>query len=348
MKAAIALFVLAIATAFAWLAWVPGSIDRGDAPAQASQQASTASSPSSTKPGTLPTLSPVAPRAPLKKSVFEDLVTVREYRALYDRLNGTPEGETPKGRLVMYELLRECANVTGGLPWPLARRRIPNNRDQFVAGLAMTDPRRERRIAAYEQFTADRCAGLGGITISGDELGRLLHAAADAGEPAARALEVEHDLWNARRGLGNTISDSQVQTLREAAATRDPEAIRIAGRVLSNSWNDYALRVGPDELPIEAKPFVNAWLVLSCEYGAPCGADTPRMQQMCAFQGHCDAQTFPEYLASYATSPHDATLLLQYRTLIRNAIESGDWSQIHVARGQPQGVDRQQFVPGPR
>lgn len=348
MKAAVAVFVLAIAAAFAWLAWTPEAVTDRAASVEAGKQASTSSSASSMKPGAVSTLSPAAPRAPLKKSVFEDLVTVREYRALYDRLNGTPEGETPKGRLVMYELLRECANVNGGLPWPLARRRIPDNREQFVAGLAAKDPRRERRIAAYEQFTAERCAGLGSITISGEELERLLHAAAAAGEPAAKALEVEHDLWNARRGLGNTISDSQVQTLQEAAATRDPEAIRIAGRVLSNSWKDYGLRVGPEELPIEARPFVNAWLVLSCEYGAPCGADTPRMQQLCALQGHCDAQTFPEYLANYATSPHDATMLLQYRTLIRNAIESGDWSQFRVLRGQPQGVDRQQFVPGPR
>jgi hypothetical protein len=189
------------------------------------------------------------------------------------------------------------------------------------------------------------------VSLSRDELLKLLRDSAAGGEPAARALVIEQDLWAARRtsvGNLNSISDAQVQALREAAGTRDPEAIRVAGRVLANGWHDYALRVGPEELPVEPRPFVNAWLVLACEYGAPCGADTPRMQQACAFQGYCDAQTYPDFLAYYGSTPHDSTLLMQYRNLVRAAIESGDWSQIRVVRGQPQASNRQTFIPGPR
>lgn len=224
------------------------------------------------------------------------------------------------------------------------------SREQFIAGLAPNDPQRERRIAAYDQFTVDRCKGLNEVTISQDELAKLLDDAAAAGEPAARALAVERDLWTARRGAGQKASptDGQIEAIEQAAASRDPEAVRVAGRVLGNNWTDYTLRVGPDELPVETRPFVYAFAVLACEYGAPCGADTLRMQQFCAFQGQCDAQSFPEWLANYGSSPHDASMLMQYRSLVRNAIETGDWSQFRVVRGQPAAYDRQMVVPGLR
>jgi hypothetical protein len=252
----------------------------------------------------------------------------------------------------MYEILRECGSITGGVPWPFNNRRWNQpKRDDFIGGIAMTDPQRGRRIAAYDKATTDRCTGLGNVTLSQDELFKLLRDAAAGGEPAAQALAVEQDLWAARHASGTRTaspSDSQIQALERAAGSRDPEAIRVAGRVLANGWSDYALRVGPEELPVEPRPFVNAWLVLACEYGAPCGVDTPRMLQACAFQGHCDAQSFPDYVAYYGSTPHDSTLLMQYRSIIRTAIETGDWSQLHILRGQPQGNNRTTFVPGPR
>ena len=56
--------------------------------------------------------------------------------------------------------------------------------------------------------------------------------------------------------------------------------------------------------------------MLACEYGQPCGADTPRMQQACALQGHCNAQSYPDYLYHYASTPHDSQMLATYRALL--------------------------------
>jgi hypothetical protein len=291
---------------------------------------------------------PVVP----KKTLFNEFVTSREYRGLYERLRDSPEGRTPHGRLVLYEILRECSGVTGDVPRQFNRGGwSARSRDEFVASIPVTDPAREKRIAAYQQFTADRCVGIDASRLSQDDLLQMLRESAGAGEPAAQALLIEHELWAARRGSGNNTaspSDAQLEALRQAVGSRDPEAIRVAGRVLANGWSDYALRIGPEQLPVEPRPFVNSWLVLACEYGAPCGADTPRMLQACAMQGYCDAQSFPEYLATYGTTIHDATMLMQYRGLVRSAIESGDWSQIQVLRGQPQGNSRPTFIPGPR
>ncbi|HET7729561.1 MAG TPA: hypothetical protein VFK48_05970, partial [Usitatibacter sp.] len=229
-------------------------------------------------------------------TLYGEFLKSKSHRALYDRLQGSPESYTPEGKLVLYELLRECATVTGGRrAW---RPSVPK-REDFVAGIAATDPMRDKRIAAFDAFTTDRCAGFEGVTIAQADLTKLLEESAAGGDPRARALAIEQELWRSRRSAGDgrtTLSDAQIDSLKQAVATRDPEAIRVAGRVMSNSWSDYALRLGAEQAPVEPKPFMNAWLVLACEYGAPCGADTPRMLQACALQGHCNADSYPDYL----------------------------------------------------
>lgn len=286
---------------------------------------------------------------PVKATLFNEYLGAKQYKALYDRLHGSPEGQTAEGRLVLYEILRNCANITEGKRWQW--KPSTPKRDDFVQGLAASDPQRDQRIAAYDGFTANHCAGFDNVTITQADLDRMLADAAAAGDPRARAMSIEQELAIARRNQGRdnaTISDGQIQSLKDALSSKDPEAIRVAGRVLSNSWHDYSLRVGPDQSPIEPRAFMNAWLVLACEYGQPCGSDTPRLQQACAFQGHCDAQNFPDYLYYYGSSPHDSQLLVQYRSLIQSAIETGDWSQIQVLRGLPPPTNRITFVPGPR
>ena len=286
---------------------------------------------------------------PVKATLFNEYLEARQYRNLYDRLRSSAEGQTAEGRLVLYELLRTCATVTEGKRYQW--KPTTPKREDFVAGIAATDPLRDRRIAAYDEFTANRCAGFDGVTITQSDLDRMLNDAAAGGDPRARAMAIEQEQSIARRTQGRdnaTISDAQIESLKQVLASKDPEAIRVAGRVLSNSWADYALRLGPDQQPVEPRAFMNAWLVLACEYGQPCGSDTPRLQQACALQGHCDAQNFPDYLYYYNSSPHDSQLLVQYRATLRQAIETGDWSPLVVMRGLPPVSNRINFLPGPR
>jgi hypothetical protein len=39
---------------------------------------------------------------------------------------------------------------------------------------------------------------------------------------------------------------------------------------------------------------------------------------------------------------------VQYRSVLRTAIETGNWSQVNVVRGLPPPPNRMTFVPGPR
>lgn len=355
-RLSLALATAAALAALAWLAWRPDTSNDAPAPQAAAPAEAVRRAPVTGVPGgvpgtrlTAPALVPAPAPAPVRATLFNEFLQAREYRVIYDRLKDSAEGETAEGRLVLWEILRNCATITEGRRYTW-RPPVPK-REDFLAGLAPGDPNRDRRIAAFDEFTANRCAGFEGVAITQPELDRVLASAAAAGDPRARALALEQDLWLQRRSQGRNavaLSDSHIDTLKQLAATRDPEAIRVAGRVMSNVWSDTALRIGPDQQPVEQRAFMNAWLVLACEFGQPCGADTPRMQQACALQGHCNAQTYPDYLFYYASSPHESQVLSQYRAILRQAIDTGDWSQFSVQRGLPTPASRITFIPGPR
>src|SRR4029078_100052 len=93
------------------------------------------------------------------------------------------------GKLVLYEILKNCANVTEGKRY--VWKPTQPKRDDFVQGRAATAPLRERRIAAYDDFNANRCVGFDGVNITQAELDRMLTDAAAGGAPGAEAMVVE-------------------------------------------------------------------------------------------------------------------------------------------------------------
>src|SRR6185295_11816253 len=106
-----------------------------------------------------PRPNPLRPARPMrvKATLFNEYLEARNYRALYDRLHGTAEGQTAEGKLVLYEVMKACANVTEGKRYQW-KPQTPK-RDDFVQGIASTDPQKDRRIAAYDNFTANHCVG---------------------------------------------------------------------------------------------------------------------------------------------------------------------------------------------
>ena len=350
--------VAAALAVVAWLAFRPGLPETADA--QKAAAAAKGGERPAPKPGAgsvvgAPRTPPAIARAPAVAApprppgVFDEFLKTKEYRGLYDRLRNSAEGETPEGRLVLWEILRNCATVTEGRRYSY-RPPVPK-REDFVAGINVNDPQREQRIAAYDAFVTNRCQGFEGVAIAQADLDKILASSAAGGDSRAKALSLEQELWMARRSQGRdsvVLSDNHVETLKQLANTKDPEAIRVAGRVMANSWADTSIRLGPDQQPVEQRAFMNAWLVVACEFGQPCGSDTPRLQQACALQGHCNAQTYPDYLYYYSSSPHESQLLAQYRSVLRNAIDTGDWSQLSIVRGVPSPPGRITFVPGPR
>ena len=277
-----------------------------------------------------------APARSARSSVYNDYLKAKSYKAIYDRLKATPEGQTPEGWFVLYEILRQCATI----PDRDARRPAPRattvNRDDFLKNIADNDPQREKRIAAFEDIHANKCAGLDGLSLAQADLNKLLADAVNGGDPKARAAAIEQDMWRTRRASGGptTLSDAQVETLQSVLGSKDPAAMVIAGRLLSNAWQDFAVRIGGTDGQIaEPRALFNAWQVLACDYGYPCDANNDRVLSECAFQGHCDASSLQDFIFFYAASPHDSQLVSQYQQILRNAVETGDWSQVTVIRG---------------
>jgi hypothetical protein len=353
-----ALLLVVAFGAGAWMLLRPpefAPLPSGAAPLPELPAAPRASADSSGKLSASAVLS-IDPRAPtvrgpvraMPASLNNEYLTAKNLKALYERLSGGAEGQTGEGQYILYEILRRCATVTDGNVRRPVQRALPS-RDEFAATLAANDPQREKRLAAFDEMDTKRCAGFEGFTTTQANLNKMLADAVNAGDPKARALAIEQELWAQRRQGQRmdqiTLSDAQVDSLRQILATRDPGAMVAAGRLLSNSWHDFTVRVGPEGTPIEPRAFYNAWQTLACEYGYPCGANNTRVLSECALQGHCQAQSLQDYLYYYAGSPHDSQLVMQYQQILRNAIETGDWSQVAVVRG-PRPPGRNQFFFG--
>ena len=356
-KNAVLIAVVIAAAAGGWAFWERGAggpeataaVATSDQARNGASQRSADGAAGTLRPASV-RLNPPLPAKPLTLS--GELAAARSYKALYDRLANNPEGQTAEGQYVLYRILRACANVTdrrGRLQVP----RVPTEEQKqaFYAGLSDRDPNRAKRIAAFENIAEDRCVGLTGIVTTEAELAAKLSSAVAAGSPAARATQVEQEMWAERRGSqergGPTLSDAQLDALRASLASKDPEAILAAGRVLSNSFRDITLRIGPEQLNAEGRALMNAWQLAACDYGYPCGDSNFRVLNACAYQGHCEAGNLPDFLSYYNASPHDSVMQEQYRQTIRRAIETGDWSALTFARGPTNPITTRFFSPPP-
>ena len=365
---ALALSLLVLATlAGAWLLVRPP--ERSDlSPAQEGDAASPSTS-SRVAPSKLlaaselsidPRANPLRSAAPAKVqrvTLQGEFLRAKSFKALYDRIGNGPEGQTPEGWYVMYEMLRRCANVTDRTARPPAAPATGRKRDDFIASIPGTDPLRDKRIAAYDDVAADRCAGMEGITVTQADLDQLLANAAAGGDAKAQALTLEQQLWAERRASASqgqwgrntsvTLSDAQVANAQALAGSRDPEAMIIAGRILSTPWNNFALGAGTQGAIVEPRAFMQAWQLVACEYGYPCDGTNPRVLSGCAYQGHCSAMSLADYIYYYGASPNDSQLMSQYQDLLRTAVETGNWSQLPVVRGaRPASPPMGSLAPG--
>jgi hypothetical protein len=344
---------LVIFVAGAWMALQPPQLSDVTAPRAAAAPAAPAPATASTaqklSASSVLAIDPRArakrPAAAVRQTLAGELLAAKQYRALYDRLKSSAEGTTAEGAYVLYEIAKRCATITDRPAWrnATAAKPLEQRRDEFVSALQPTDPMRDKRLAAFEEVNANRCAGFEGVTMTQADLNKMLSQAASLGDPKARALAIEQEIIATRRGRWDqgTLTDSQIDGLRQAIGTRDPAAMLTAGRILSSPYSDLTMRVGADGPMIEPRAMMNAWQIVACDYGYPCGEDNTRVLQACAYQAHCDASSLPDYLYYYGSSPHDSQLIAQYQNILRTAIETGDWSQLNLVRGpRPPGAPR--------
>ncbi|HLX24867.1 MAG TPA: hypothetical protein VKR38_16080 [Usitatibacter sp.] len=360
---------LAIVAVFAVGAWIlvrPPELAESAAPAKAGPSGLRAMSVAPSKLGAASVLA-IDPRnlgkngmpAP-RRTLFNEFLKSKNYKALYDRLKNSPEGKTAEGEYVMYQILARCATVTDRTGRQPQQRATDQKREDFIASIPESDPQRDKRIAAFDDVTANRCAGMEDVKVTQADLNKLLSDAAAAGDAKAQALSIEQSQWAQRRAAGAdgnwgrgsvTLSDAQVTQLRQIASSGDGEAMVIAGRVMAQNWHDYQVQIGDSGQPAENRALNQAFQLLACDYGYPCDDSNPRIQAACAYQGHCNAQNLADYIYYYGASPNDSQLMSQYESILRNAVQTNNWSQVQVVRGQPDPVlpnpPPRFFPPGP-
>jgi hypothetical protein len=348
------LLAAAAFVAVAVLAWdwtkakpesAPAQASRDEAPSQGSRPGSSSSSglaPVGSAPP-VPAVNFLKPAAVKDASspLAREFAAAKNYRALYERLKDSPEGKTPEGQYLLYQMLRACATVADrksafSPPRAFSPALLQDRRDRVLADFPEGSPARDQRLAALDQLGQDKCEGLGGIAISEADLNGLLKSAVLGGDPKARLVQAEADMWAERRSAGSgkpgitrpTLNDGQMDAVRSAFASRDPEAIALAGNLLTYQFRDVSLRLGTDTEPVDASVLRNAALLLACEYGYPCGANAQMVLSGCAIQGRCGVQTLADYLFYFSASPYEAQAMDRYRALLRQVSDSGDTSAL--------------------
>ncbi len=105
--------------------------------------------------------------------------------------------------------------------------------------------------------------------------------------------------------------------LRQVLASRDPDAILAAGTILSNTFPNVVLQVGPNHDDVDGRASMAAWQLVACEYGLDCGPDSRAVMNACAWSGQCGAGNVPDLVFYYQATPNQAQLIDQYRQAFR-------------------------------
>jgi len=283
------------------------------------------------------------PREPSRRSALAtEMALPKSWKAIYDRLKNTPEGQTPEGLHYLAAILSACANVTDR---KMPRRPSPATDEakaKYLASVSEKDPNRAARLAAYETtIGVDRCAELRDITTTEAEIKGLRDQAAAVGDPKARAQQIANEIWATTNPGGSSagglppITDAQLEALQQIARTGDPGALGTVGSVLASTLGDMYIRAGPNEQPVDPRAFHDAWQLAACEFGASCGRDTRTVAYGCAYEGRCGVDNLRDYYFYYGNSPAQSQNVGEYSNEIVNAIRTGDWSYFQFVRGPP-------------
>jgi hypothetical protein len=340
MKTRFALATAFLAVAIALILYTsPGSDDRR---AHADREAAKkeAMTPASISPSAVLSIrasqpSPalhVAPNAAVAP-YSQEFGKARNLKPLYDRLTAPGGPTTGDAKFALYKIVATCARRTDAPPDPARPvQDTATRRRELEAMIPAASPDRDKRLALFDEINS-RCAGLEGLTTTQADLDRMLAEAAQAGDPKAQVRLAFPAMLRQGNVSGNlTLSDDQFHTLQVAIASRDPEAIQIAGTMLSNTFNDAVLQVGPGHDELQNRASMEAWRLIACEYGLECGPGNPSLQTSCAFQGHCAATSIQDQTFYYGVSPYEAQLIDQYRQIFRNAVANNDWNGLSLSR----------------
>jgi hypothetical protein len=332
---AIGLLIL-VAGAFAWW-WRSGDEAPANAPAKTAAGASTALPVDSVlRVRPAQTASPGnAPTTPVKARPVSPLIAQYRAKRNFAALHAAVQGaSTPEALYLRAEIYRTCARPEGKTAGDLARERA-GDRDRFAAGLAQGVAGASQRLDAYDRLHADPCQGLDLGSFDPAELARLVAAAADAGDPRARAWQLAERIERSRFGnpandaTGYDVSAADFEQMRQLMSVADPEVVLDLQGVLASSMQHGSMRLNGE--PVDQGSLYSALSLLACDLGASCGADAQTLLTNCAYRGRCATGSLYEYLYYYEASPASAQQIDNYRRAWLAMLNAGDLSGLTLS-----------------
>lgn len=286
-----------------------------------------------------------APGAAANKSrmtlLMTEFVASHDDKAIYERLKKLPN-PTAEELYVMAAILERCADITDQ-KWRTSQRWHLGGaeaKSRFEASLSAKVPNREKRLAAFDVINYDECAGFDNLKVTEKEVRAIHERAAAAGDPKSRAAMLKYQFDDQRRDAKGQVdwskpievSDAQLQEWKQIVASGDPRAVMDAVQQLGMFANSAHLR-DPDEQPVEMVSMWLASMLVACDLGRDCGANSRYLMQGCAMDGHCDAADLRDYLFFYAAAPGSSQRVDEYRYRLLGVIDRGDWSFFNFVRG---------------
>ena len=261
---------------------------------------------------------------------LREFASARTYQALFDRLSRSTN-RTPEEDWILRTIMVECtsrAQVKKTIP--RFAEPFEEKRRRFVSALDANDPDRDKRLAAFDLAWGDRCQGLDDAAMySREKWDALAQSAITAGDPKARAqalvgaITMQQLTPEGRKGAAASISEAQLQTLKDAFTSQDPYAIHEVGPLFYTRFQNMTL-LDADGRMLDMDAFGRAANLLSCDLGYPCEREF--MAPACAALDRCGAANYREYTMYYENSPYFSQLASQYEAGLRRAVFANDWS----------------------
>jgi len=276
---------------------------------------------------------PVARAQPARASaVALEYRSARDLKAYADALMARRGSLSADENYYLAKALEECQFATT-INEDLAAY-SQKQRREFMSRLPAEDPRNAQRISAYDSVdSSQRCLKFQNAKIAVKDIEDLYQAAAMQGDARAQGRMLVAEL-NKNLSSSRAVQEAPTTPLDDFSRitrlleSKDPEAILIVGQFLAQSALTNQLHIGPTGESPEPAAFLGAFSLVACDFGPDCVQLKPELQLACAHGAYCDAQTFEELYQNFMASPWVYVNAMRYRGIIRNAIQTQDWSLI--------------------
>ena len=283
------------------------------------------------RPATMPP--PVQRAQPARAStVALDFRSARDLKTYADALLSRRASLSADENYYLAKALEECQFATT-MNEDLAAYSAKQRRE-FTSRLPANDPKNAQRIASYDSVdSSQRCLRFQNAKIAAKDIEEFYRAAAMQGDARAQGrmlvAELNKNLSSARAVQETpTTPVDDFSRITRLLESRDPEAIMIVGQFLAQSALTNQLHIGENGEAPEPSAFLGAFSLVACDFGPDCAQLKPELQLACAHGGYCDAQTFEDLYQNFMASPWVYVNAMRYRGIIRNAIQTQNWSLI--------------------